>query len=52
MKINCPKVPKKDNIFLTIKGKNNDGSTFIPKAIKKGAKYIITTKNSKKYKRK
>ncbi len=43
---------KKDNIFLTIKGKNNDGSTFIPNALKKGAKYIITTKNSKKYKRK
>ena len=33
---------KKNNIFLTIKGKNNDGSKFIFKALKKGAKYIIS----------
>ena len=28
---------KKDNLFLTLKGKNNDGNTFIPKALKRGA---------------
>ena len=27
---------KKDNLFLTLKGKNNDGNTFIPKALKRG----------------
>ena len=31
-------------IFLTLKGKNNDGIKFIPKALKKGAKYIISSK--------
>jgi len=34
----------KGNIFLTLKGKNNDGIKFIPKALKKGAKYIISSK--------
>ena len=43
---------KKDNLFLTVKGKNNDGSTFVPSAIKKGAKYVITSKVLKKYKKK
>ena len=43
---------KKDNIFLTIKGKNNDGAKFIYKAIKKGAKYIISSKLKKKFKNK
>ena len=43
---------KKNNLFLTIKGKNNDGSKFIPKAIKKGAKYIVSSKVLKKYKKK
>ncbi len=41
----------KGNIFLTLKGKNNDGIKFIPKALKKGAKYIISSKqihNNKK----
>ena len=38
--------------FLTIKGKNNDGSKFIPSAIKKGAKYIISSKVLKRYKKK
>ncbi len=39
---------KKGNIFLAHKGKNNDGNDFIFKAIKKGASYVITTKNNKK----
>ncbi len=42
---------KKNNLFVTIKGKNNDGSKFISKALKKGAKYIITRKIKKKYKK-
>ena len=43
---------KKGNLFLTIKGKKDDGIKFIKKALKKGAKYIVTSKNSKKFKRK
>jgi MurE/MurF fusion protein len=43
---------KKNNLFLTIKGKNNDGSKFIPNAIKKGAKYIVSSRIFKKYKNK
>ena len=43
---------KKDNIFLTIKGKNNDGVKFISEALKKGGKYIVTSKNIKKLKKK
>ena len=34
----------KGNIFLTLKGKNNDGIKFVPNALKKGAKYIISSK--------
>ena len=43
---------KKNNLFLTIKGKNNDGIKFIPNAIKKGAKYIVSSRLFKKYKNK
>ena len=43
---------KKDNLFLTIKGKNNEGYKFIPEAIKKGAKYVVSSKILKKYKKK
>ena len=43
---------KKDNLFLAIKGKNNDGNQFISKAVKKGASYIVSSKNNKKYKKK
>ena len=46
------RVIKKNNLFLTIKGKNNDGIKFISKALKKGAKYIITSKNTKRHKSK
>ena len=43
---------KKNNLFLTIKGKNNDGTKFIPKALKNGAKYIVSSKTIKKYQNK
>ena len=42
---------KKDNLFLTIKGKNNEGYKFIPEAIKKGAKYVVSSKVLKKFKK-
>tara|TARA_Y100000389_G_scaffold146133_1_gene144773 strand:- start:3473 stop:6244 length:2772 start_codon:yes stop_codon:yes gene_type:complete len=42
---------KKNNLFLTIKGQNNDGNEFIPNALKKGAKYIVSSKVLKKYKK-
>ena len=42
---------KKDNLFLAIKGKNNDGNKFILKAIKKGATIVISSKKLKKYKK-
>ncbi len=41
---------KKDNLFLTIKGKKYDGSKFVSKALKKGAKYVVSSKTNKKYK--
>ncbi len=43
---------KKDNLFLAIKGKNNDGNKFIAHAIKKGASYAVSSKNHKRYKKK
>ena len=42
---------KKDNLFLTLKGKKNDGNNFISKAITKGASFIISSKNNKKNKK-
>ena len=42
---------KKDNIFVRIKGKNNDGIKFVPKAIDKGAKYIVSSTILKKFKK-
>ena len=41
---------KKDNIFFAIKGSNFDGNNFIPIAIKKGSKIIISEKKIKKSK--
>ncbi len=38
---------KKDNLFLAIKGKNNDGNKFINNALKDGASFAITSKNYK-----
>ena len=43
---------KKDNLFITIKGKNNNGAKFVSKALKKGAKYIVSSQNIKKQKNK
>jgi len=43
---------KKDNLFLAIKGKNNDGNQFISKAIKRGASYVVSSENNKKNKKK
>ncbi len=43
---------KKDNLFLTIKGKKNDGNKFISNALKKGAKYIISSKKNIRFKNK
>ena len=36
---------KKDNLFVTIKGKKNDGNKFIFDALKKGAGCVITSSN-------
>ncbi len=43
---------KKNNLFLTIDGKNSDGSKFIPDAIKRGAKYIVSSEVKNKYRNK
>ena len=43
---------KRNNLFLTIKGKNHNGKKFIPKAIHKGAKYIISSQIINRYKNK
>jgi len=43
---------KKNNLFLTIKGRNNDGSKFISHALNKGARYIVSSKVEKKYRKK
>ncbi len=42
---------KKDNLFLTIKGKNNDGFKFINEALRKGAKFVVSSKKNKKYRK-
>ncbi len=39
---------KKNDIFFAIRGNNIDGNKFIPEAIKKGCKIIITEKRVKK----
>ena len=41
---------KKNNIFFAIKGIKFDGNNFIPKAIKKGSKIIISEKKIKEFK--
>ena len=43
---------KKDNLFLAIKGKYNDGNQYISKAIKKGARYVVSSKRNIKQKNK
>jgi murE/murF fusion protein len=42
---------KKENLFLAIKGKINDGNNFIKDALKKGAGCALSTFNSKKNKK-
>ena len=46
------RVVKKDNLFLTIRGKNNDGVSFISQALKRGAKSILSSKKIKRNKNK
>ena len=41
---------KKNFIFFAVKGNNLDGNNFIPLAIKKGCKIIVTEKNFDEYK--
>ena len=41
---------KKNNIFFAIKGIRSDGNNFIPNAIKKGSKIIISEKKIKEFK--
>ncbi len=43
---------KKNNLFLTLKGKKNHGSEFISKALQKGAKFIVSSKKINQYKSK
>ncbi|MDC3207716.1 UDP-N-acetylmuramoyl-L-alanyl-D-glutamate--2,6-diaminopimelate ligase [Candidatus Pelagibacter sp.] len=43
---------KKDNIFFAIKGNNVDGNDFIPAAIKKGSRIIISEKKIGKFQNK
>ena len=39
---------KKDELFLAIKGKKNDGNKFTNKALKKGAGCVVTSSSTKK----
>ena len=41
---------KKNFIFFAVKGNNLDGNNFIPLAIKKGCKIIVTENNFDEYK--
>ena len=43
---------KKDNLFLAIKGKKNDGNKFITHAFKKGSACVVTSKKDKENKKK
>jgi MurE/MurF fusion protein len=43
---------KKNNLFLAIKGKYNNGNKFISRAVKKGANLIVSSQINKKYKNK
>ena len=39
---------KKGNLFLAIKGKNNDGHNYVKEAVLKGSSYCVVSKNIKK----
>jgi len=41
------KTTSKNNLFVAIKGKKNDGHNFLNQAIKKGANYCIVSKSKK-----
>ncbi len=43
---------KNGNLFLAIKGKRKDGNKFIYNALKKGAKFVISSKNNKRFNKK
>ena len=43
---------KKNDLFITIKGKKNDGNKYVAHALKKGAKFIISSRRNKKYNKK
>ncbi len=43
---------KKRNLFIAIKGKNNDGHNYIHEALKRGSKYCVVSKNIKNINRK
>ena len=43
---------KKNDIFFAIRGKKNDGNTFISEAISKGASFVVSDKIGKKIKNK
>ena len=40
---------KKNYIFFAIKGENIDGNNFIPNALKRGSKIVITQKKIKNF---
>ena len=42
------KIIKKGNLFLAIKGKNNDGHNYLSEAVLKGASYCVISKNFNK----
>ena len=42
------KTTKKNNLFIAVKGKKNDGHNFLKQAIKNGANYCIISKTTKK----
>ena len=42
------KSTKKDNLFIAIKGKNNDGHQFIKEAISNGASNCVISKSTNK----
>ncbi len=42
---------KKGNLFIAIKGKYKDGNNFIPQALKRGAKFVVTSKKNVKFKK-
>ena len=43
---------KENNLFLTIKGKKNNGNNFIKQALKKGASCVISSRRHKKFRNK